>query len=225
MSIQGRHDDAKNATSIFRMTRSSGFDGRVMPIWHDLRVFRRKMGLLERLREKSRLRRLVQAINAALAARGSDSLQWDREDGDCVCHLHVERVGLLEDLRRFAHEGLPSGKARHLPHLLSGRDKHALYLPADFPTPFLVHDGTQDIPVGSAPNLLAELATLDKFLHVESELTLPAEANRVVASQEVVQKFDSKAMYDPLFWAKFGYLVLKKLATSAVEHRLPAILS
>jgi hypothetical protein len=214
----------KGATSIYRMTRSGGFDGRVMPIWHDVTAFAGKMGLLERYREKKKIRSIVDQVNRTLESHGTDPGDWHRGEGEVVVHLHVERIGLLEELRQFVREEMPA-RAREMAHLMSSREKGALFIPVEFARPMLVRTGAQDIPVGSTPALLRELDMIGAVLDAEGVLALPEEAKRVVADKAAVEKFESRATYDPLFWKKFAHMIYRKLAKASRAHRLPIVLS
>lgn len=216
-----------NDTALYRTTRETGFSARVEPIWRNVAQVRKQLGFLGHRKERNRIKRLVTAINDSLATAGVDAAGWDREEGECICHLRVERLGFLEDLRRFAREGLPTNVGRTLLHLLGSREKHALYLPADLERPLLVSDGATDVPAGSSMRLAQELAVIDKYLQVEREFALArmAKANFINASEKDLTSLESKAMFDPLFWAKFGYVVMKKLTEASIESKLPIILS
>ena len=202
---------------IHRLARGAGFQARVAPI----SAAGTSVGWLARLRERRRLRRIADAVNAQLRAAGVDPGDWDRSGGEPVLRLRVEKLGVLEDLRTFAR----ARPALALPHLLEHRERNALYVPADFDPPFAVDFDGDRIPVGSVPRLKRELARVESELNLETALAAGAAVDLSHASETDISKYESLATADPLFWPRFGFLLVRRLARAADEHRYPIIFS
>ena len=166
------------------------------------------------------MKKLVGRINDHLKAIGADLNGWDTPQGKCIVNLRVEKFGVLEDLRAFVRES-DGGLARKCGHLLNGRERNAYALPVDFEQPFLLDQDGDRVPVGSAIRLKEELAAIEKTLHVSDSLSPDKMVSFLHASETDISRYESKVLTDPLFWTKFGFVLLSKLVRSSVESGLP----
>lgn len=209
------------------------FDARVEPFW----LWRKKnnLGFFAAWKKKRRMQAIVRAIREGLAAQDVEAGDWDQGDGEVVCNLRMDRLGVLQDLRLYA-AGLEKKSATEIyqgesdsrfAHLIKNRDRDAYYLPIDFPDPLLVleHETKEFLPVGSAPRLLRELAELNKELRMEKTWKLKAMVDFFQAGEGEIRQFELRFGNDPNFWMKFGFVMLQKLAKKCVETKLPVIFS
>lgn len=216
--------EGRGDSTIHRVAKGSGFDARVEPLMLAVGRRRTESGWIDSWKLRGRRRRLGAAVNDRLAALGIDAGDWDRRTGECAVALKVEKLGVLEELRSTARRE-EAGDAPGFPHLLALRERHALGVPLELPAPFNVEVDGEPVPVVSAPRLMIELQRLDPLLRPGDGRAALALADMMHASESDISKFESQALSDPGFWARFGYMLLTKLARAAVAHRLPIVFS
>jgi hypothetical protein len=91
----------------------------------------------------------------------------------------------------------------------------------DFAEPFDSGEGM----VTSAHRLKVELAEVNRALHIDETFAL-AKAKKldyVDATEKDISLYESKFGTIESFWSKFTYVLLKKVADSCVEQKLPAM--
>jgi hypothetical protein len=208
------------ADTTIRYVNNLDFNARVEPIWHNIKKLRPKLGFIGYFKERFRVKRLVKAVNEGLQKQGVDPAGWDRREGDCVCNMRIEKLGAIHDLRNYARERLPSSP---LPHLLQHRDRNAIYLPLEFTQPFRISDKGRNTAVGSAVNLHKELQAVEALLRAQETLDPQKMVPFMHADSKAIDMYESKMAHDPMFWAKFGYVVLKKLTDMSAKTQLPII--
>lgn len=207
-------------TTMFRVLSPVAFNARVEPIWYNFERVKRKLNVIQAAKERGRVRRIIELVNDDLRRQEVDVNGWDTIEGGCVCNLRLDRRGVLQDLQAYARDCFPDAD---IAHLYVARDKDALYLPIDFPAPIYVRDGKGKVPVGSAARLLKELEMLRPALQSDEFMDTRKMVNYFHAAKKEIAKLDKKAQYDPQFWAKFGIVILGKLAESSVENKMPVI--
>jgi len=210
-------------STLHRLAQGMGFHARVEPLLLGAARRRRESGWWDGWGQRRRLKRLAASVNARLGAAGIDGAGWDRRDGECIVYLRIEKLGLLEDLRSFARQEDASDGSARFPHLLGLRERNALGLPLELPAPLAAELDGDPVPVFSAPRLRAELEALAPALRQGEGQAAVALANMMHASESDISKLESQALSDPLFWVRFGYTVLTKLARAGTESRLPII--
>lgn len=213
-------EDKPSDSTIYRLAKGTGFNARVEPITHNVTRLRKELGWIQYMKERSRVKKLVSRINDHLKSTGIDPGGWDTSQGKCIVNLRVEKLGVLEDLRGFVRED-DGGLARRCGHLLNGRERNAYAIPVDFEQPFLLDQDGDRVPVGSSIRLKAELEGIEKTLHVADSLSPDKMVSFLHASETDISRYESKVLTDPLFWTKFGFVLLSKLVRSSVESGLP----
>jgi hypothetical protein len=209
------------------------FDARVQPFWHALRDKENPLGFFEGWRRKRHLTALLRSVNAAVQAQGVEPGAWDAKDGECVCNLRVDRLGVLQDLRTFAAQEdnqsatevfNGNAESRFL-HLIKNRDRASYYIPVDFAEPLMIHDAEtrEMVPVGSSLRLQRELGLLNKTLRVQETFQIKKMVDYLQATSKDISRYERNFANDPLFWVKFGYILLDKLVRKSVEAGLPII--
>ena len=211
---------AHGDTTIFRILSPMPFNARVEPMWHNVDRIKRKLNLIQWVKERGRVRRIVELVNDGLRGQGLSPDGWDKGDGSCMCNLRLDRRGVLQDLQAYARDCFPDS---NIAHLYVARDKNAFYLPIDFPMPIFVKDGKHDVPVGSAIRLRDEMEILKPALQSDEFLDSKKMVAYFHASQKEVAKLETKAQYDPQFWAKFGAVLLSKLLDASLDNKMPII--
>ncbi len=206
----------KGAVTARASTAVIGFEGRVEPMWLAFAERRAAMGFLERWREKRRLGRIVAAIGRAAAAPGG----WDRKPGGCACNLKVARLGLIKELKNFVKGAVDA------PHLQALRDRPCYLAPFDFAEPLRVDPGggEEAIPVSSAPRVRAELAAVNERLRIDETFAIKKMVDFLDATERDIEVYEKRLGTADGFWAKFAYVLLRKLADVSAEKNLPAIL-
>lgn len=205
-------------TTIFRILSPLQFNARVEPIGFNVERIKRKLNLIQWAKERGRVRRIVEFVNDALRAQGISPEDWDKVEGACVCNLRLERRGVLQDLQAYARDCFPDSS---IVHLYVARDKNAYFLPVDFPTPISVKDGKSVVSVGSSVRLRAEMEILKPALQSDEFLDSRKMVDYFHASRKEVAKLDTKAHYDPQFWAKFGAVLVSKLVDVSLKNKMP----
>lgn len=211
-------------STLFRTASNVGFNARVEPMLHALECLRPKLGFFEYRRRRKKLQGLVEGIDGQLARQGAGGMAWASAAGGCVCNLRVARLGLLNDLRKFAaREAGPDGADR-FPHLIRHRDRNAYYLPVRFSQPFTLEPEPGDtVPIGSVPVLAEEMAELNRQLRVESTFRLTQMVDFLDATPADINQYESKHGTAGPFWVKLGYVMLQKLVRKSLESSLPII--
>ena len=210
-------------STIYRLARGTGFNARVEPIWHNVTRLRRSLGIIQYMRERVRVKRLVSKVNGQLKAWGLDPGGWDTPQGRCVVNLRIEKFGVLEDLRSFVRQDAGGGLAERSPHLLNHRERNAYYVPLDFDRPFLLGREPDAIPIGSSIRLRKELQEIEEVLHVKDSLSADKMVDYLHASQSDITRYESEMLTDPMFWTKFGCVLLTKVARTSAETGLPVV--
>jgi hypothetical protein len=206
----------KGAAATEPRTAVLGFDARVEPLWLGYAERRAELGFFERWRERRRLGRIARAAGrAAGSAEG-----WDRTAGACVCNLRVARMGLVKELKNHVRE---SGD---WPHLQALRDRPCYLVPLDFARPLNVDPGGggEPLPVASAVRVKAELAALNERFRIDETFAIKKMVDFLDATERDIEVYERKLGTSEGFWAKFAYVLLKKLADTSAEKGLPAIL-
>lgn len=209
------------------------FDARVEGFWQPLKDPRHPLGFFESWRKKRRLTALLRTLNAGIAAQEAAPGAWDQKQADPICNLRIDRLGVLQDLRTFAaHQDNQSAtevfegaaESRFL-HLIKNRDRTSYYVPVDFAEPLMIHDPDthEMIPVGSGPRLLRELALLNKTLRVQETFQIKKMVDFLQATSKDLARYEANFAHDPLFWVKFGFILLDKLARKSAESGLPIV--
>ena len=198
-----------------------GFDGRVEPMWLSYAERRPTMGFLERWREKRRLGRIVGAIGRAAGAPEG----WDLRPGGCACNLKVARMGLIKEFKSFVEGAVGADVAKGWPHHQALRDRPCYLLPFEFDAPVKVDPGggEESIPVASAPRVRAELAAVNERLRIDETFAIKKMVDFLDATERDIAVYEKKLGTSEGFWAKFSYVLLKKLADASVEKKLPVI--
>lgn len=210
-------------STIYRLAKGTGFNARVEPIWHNLSRIRKTIGWIQYVRDKSKLKKLIGRVSEHFKEINVAADGWDTTQGKCVVNLRVEKLGVLEDLRTFVKQDSSGRLAAKAGHLLNHRERNAYYLPVDFEKPFVVDQDGDKIPFGSSVRLRQELEAIDQVLCSSDSLAADKMVNYLHASETDISRFESKVLMDPLFWTKFGYVLLMKLARSSAESGLPII--
>lgn len=229
-------DKTPAPATVDSSNRKMLFDARVQPFWLWHRNPRKILGLFDaEYKKRRRYEAIVRAIGQGLQEQGIDPAGWDQRDGECVCNLKVDRLGVLQDLRMFAGEldqksttDIYEGKVdSRFVHLIRNRDRDAFYLPIDFPEPMLIleHETREYLPVGSAVRLQRELDLLNREIRIEKTFKLKGMVDFFQAGDEEIRQFDLRFGNDPQFWMKFSFVLLQKLAKKSVECGFPILFS
>lgn len=199
-----------------------GFDGRVEPMWLSYAERRPRMGFLERWREKRRLGRIVGAIGRAAGAPEG----WDRAPGGCACNLKVARMGLIKEFKNLVQGVVDAETLKGWPHYQVVRDRPCYLVPLDFAQPVKVDPGggEEPIPVASAVRVRAELAGINERLRIDETFAIKKMVDFLDATERDIAVYEKKLGTSDGFWAKFAYVLLRKLADVSVEKKLPAII-
>ncbi|MBI3272223.1 MAG: hypothetical protein HYZ53_24745 [Planctomycetes bacterium] len=214
-------------------TSQMPFDARVQPYWYPLHDRQHPLGFFGGWKRKRQLTTLLHAINGAIRRQAVEPADWAAKESDCVCNLRIDRLGVLQDLRTFAAQQdnqsateIYSGSAEsRFTHLIKNRDRRSYYVPVDFPEPIMIHDAdTRDLlPIGSSVRLLRELLTLNKILRVQDTFQIRKMVDFLQATAKDISRYETTYANDPLFWVKFGYILLDKLARQSVDGGLPIV--
>lgn len=214
-------------STLYRIARDVGFNARVEPIWYSYGRLRARMGFFERWREKRRIRKLLSAVGTELRARGANPNGWEDRPGECVCNLRVARAGLVAELQNYLRDRLSPEEFAPWKHLMAQRDRNAYILPVDFADPFDLPSKEGPGPTGftSARRVAANLVEVNRALRIDETFAL-AKAKKVDymdATERDISAYESRFGTMEGFWAKFAYVLLKKLSETAIEKKLPVI--
>lgn len=213
--------------TTLRIQTGLGFNARVEPIWYTYSRLEPRLGFFERWREKRRTRRLVAEVNHTLRKAGVDPAGWDDRPGGCVCNLRVARQGMVAELKRFVRDALGAPAARELAHLQALRDSACVLLPVEFPSPFTTSPlgGEDAVPVASAARVKEELGKVDAELRITATFAIKKMVDFLDAAEKDISAWESRYADIENFWAKFAFVLLRKLTDVSVEKRLPVILA
>jgi hypothetical protein len=210
------------------------FDARVEPFWKGFLSRKDKMGVFEQRREKKRLQKVVDTVNAAFQAEGLPQQKWDTETGEPVCHIRIDKLGVFQDLRRYA-ASLENKEAENVmqdwtvdtsfPHLLRHRERKSYYIPVGFAHPIKIEEEEKGnwTLVGSVLSLAAELGEINRNLKVQDSFQIKKMVDFLQVTEKDITKFESRTYEPEKFWLNFGFLVIQKLVRKAWEHELPII--
>lgn len=220
--------DPRKDSAIYRIDRGVGFNARVEPFWYTFERLSPRLGLLERWREKRRLRKVVVEMDEELVSQGGEGLDWDAQTGGCVCNLRVAKGGLVWELQNSLRSfGAVLSKEKKWAHLNAHQDQTFYLLPVDFEEPFeleMIANG-KPIGVGSAVQLARELDEVDAILRVEEKFALARLKNVdfLDANERDISMYESRLAFSDQFWPMFAYVMLRKLADTGIEKKLPVI--
>jgi hypothetical protein len=193
-----------------------GFEGRVEPLWLSYAERRADLGFFERWRENRRLKRIAASVRRASGAPPG----WDRQAGGCACNLKVARMGLVKELKNFVQGAVEA------PHLQALRDRPCYLAPFEFAAPLRVDPGggEEPVPVASAPRLRAELAEVNQKLRIDETFAIKKMVDFLDATEADIGIYEKRFGTAEGFWAKFAYVLLRKLSDASAEKKLPAVL-
>jgi hypothetical protein len=223
------------ATEIIAWGKTKrAFDARVEPIWFRLLKTKKSCSPADFAEKKKAIDRTIALANASIRGQGAEPGNWDTVEGECVANIRIDRLAALHDLRVQAAkiegsspQAVAEGKAgSRFAHLIKGRDRFSYYLPVDFPAPFeieLKEGGGGKVPIGSSVRLSAELAELNRALKAEGTFKIANMVDFLEASAEDMAKYEAHFNIGGAFWAKFGFVILSKLARKSIEHNMPII--
>lgn len=199
-----------------------GFDGRVEPFWLGYAERRSRLGFFERWREKRRLGRIAAEVGRAAGAPEG----WDRRAGACACNLRVARMGLIKEFKNYVAGAVDPETLKGWPHVHALRDRPCYMVPMDFDQPFKAGGGggEEPVPVASAVRVRAELAAVDERLRISETFAIKKMVDFLDATERDIGVYERKLGTSEGFWAKFAYVLLRKLADVSAEKNLPAIL-
>jgi len=217
MMDQDARKRVKDST-LYRIARDIGFNARVEPYWHSFERLRHRLGFFERWREKRRLKRIAVAIRTQLGDG-----DWLDLRGECVCNLRVAKIGLVAEFQEYLRTHAPAERLTAWKHLMAQRDRNAYMLPVEFREPFSVNPS--EVSVTSAARMAEELKAVNDLFHIDETFAL-AKARKVDyldATERDISSFESRFGSLEGFWAKFAYVLLRKLSETSVEKGMPAI--
>lgn len=216
MSPMERPNRRLKDSTMYRIARDIGFNARVEPFWYSFERMRPRMGFFERWRERRRLKKLVASIRTQLGDGA-----WVERTGECVCNLRVAKLGLVAELQEYLRSNAPEDHVGQWKHLMAQRDRNAYLIPADFDEPFAV----EGVWVTSAPRVAGDLKEVNRLLRIDETFAL-AKAKKVDyldATERDISSYESRFGSLEGFWAKFAYVLLKKLADTSLDKGMPAI--
>lgn len=213
---------------LYRIDRMVGFNARIEPYWKAFDELAPQMGFFEKIKRKGKTRKTVGSIDDALKAMGVSPDGWDGGSGECVCNLRVAKMGLVAELKRLARNVHEGDAAAKWPHLMTLRDAGAMVVPRDFTRPITVNLGRRredSMVVISASGLKADLKSLDARLRVSETFAIKKMVDFLDATERDISIYESRFGSEEGFWAKFAFILLRKLADTALQHKLPAMLA
>lgn len=209
------------------------FDVRVEPFLFSLENSRKKIGFFKYQREKLRLLRTIDMIRRALGKTQNTPPPWARTEGDCVCHIKVAKLGVLQELKDYAarldnvhiHAIKTGGAPTRFPHLIEINEQQGFIVPEDFSYPILakLRKMSGQFPVLSSYRLQSELAEINKVLNVEKTFRIEKMPRFMETKDDDIAHFEASFNVGGDFWCKFGFLILTKVVEQSIEHKLPAI--
>ena len=211
-------------TTLRRIAGGAGFNARVESFRFTFSSLESKMGFFERRRERSRLDRIVKSINKQIRRQKADPGPWDTLPGGCVCNLRVAKMGLVRELKTWLSTGRETAPT-DWPHLHALRDRPCMLVPVAFPAPVSADPGggEEPIPVASAIRGRAELGEIDELFRIGETFALKKMVDYLDATERDIALYESRLGTSEGFWAKFSYVLLKKLMDVSVEKNLPVL--
>ena len=215
----------KPDTTFYRTQRGSGFDARIEPIWLTYTKLESSLGFFERRRERKKVERVLDVLNAALVGQKANPAGWADAKGECVCHLKVAKMGLIKELKTWLKLGTDGQAEARWPHLHALKDRPCLLIPVSFAKPVFVESsgGEDPLPVASAPQLREELAQVNEQFRVEAGFAIKKMVDYMDATDRDIAIYEQRLGQQEGFWPRFVYVLLKKLADMSVDKKLPAI--
>ncbi len=215
----------KEKDTTYRLTRTTGFNARVEPIWMHFDKTKDQRGMLGSFLEKRRVKGIISAIHDHLAAQRAAASDWDRDEGECVGNMKIAKMGLLQELRDAVGRRIPPRKMPQIEHFTRVRESNSFCIPVDFPQPFEVPGATSKevIPICSSVRLAKELELVGEMLGVARKMNPAKMVPFMLMKEDDVAKADQKALSDVTFWPSFTFCILKKLADLSVEKNLPIV--
>lgn len=212
-------------TTLRRITGGAGFNARVESFWNTFGKIESGMGFFERRRERGRLGRIVKSINTQIVGQKSAPDGWEKQAGDCVCNLKVAKMGLVKELKNWLKTGSDEEPSARWPHLYALRDRPCMLVPVRFARPLLVDPGggEEAIPVASAAGLQEELADVNRQFRIDETFAVKKMVDYMDATVRDISIYESKLGTSEGFWAKFCYVLLKKVSDVSVEKKMPVI--
>lgn len=210
-------------TTLRRIAGGAGFNARVEPFWNTFAKIESRLGFFERRRERGRLERILKSVRRKIVAQKGDPGGWSDQTGDCVCNLRVAKMGLVRELKSWLKNGSEGDPPAMWPHLHLLRDRPCMVVPVPFATPFSVEPGSDEeaIPVVSADRLKSELAEINAAFRIDETFAIKKMVDYMDATDRDIALYEKRLGMSEGFWAKFSYVLLKKLADVSVEKRLP----
>jgi hypothetical protein len=214
-------------TTFRRAGKGPGFDGRVEPLWHAYDGAKRGMGFFERWGERSRVKGVARDVTAGIVRQKGNPGGWDRVPGERVCNLKVARMGLVRELKTWLKNATEGASEQRWPHLSVLRDRPCLIVPPEFTQPFQVlpKGAEESVPVASAAGLKRELAEVNAELRIDESFAIRKMVDFMDAKEAEIAGFEKRCGQQEGFWAKFSYVLLRKLADVSLDNRLPAFLA
>jgi len=213
-------------SALYRIAKDVGFNARVEPLWYTYRRLESGMGFFEKHRERRRLRRIVEGVNAGLRAAGAAVSAWDDRPGACVCNLRVAKIGLLRELKTYVEERSGADAPTRWPHVFALRDRPCLLVPLEFPRPLTADPGGREepFPAASSMNARRELGEINERLRIDETFALKKMVDYLDATERDISIYESRFGTSEGFWPKFCYVLIKKIVDVSAEKGLPAIL-
>jgi hypothetical protein len=214
-------------TTFRRAGKGPGFDARVEPLWHAYDGVRRGLGFFERWGERARVKGVARDVNAGIVRQKGNPGGWDRTGGERVCALKVARMGLVRELKTWLKNATEGASERRWPHLSVLRDRPCLLVPPAFALPFQVmpRGAEESLPVASAAGLAAELSEINGEFRVDETFAIRKMVDFMDAKDAEIAGFEKRCGTQEGFWAKFSFVLLRKLAGASLEKGLPAFLA
>ena len=227
MKIEKKANPSPKDSAIYRIDRGVGFNARVEPFWYTFERLAPRLGFVQRWREKRRLRKVVSEMNEHLVKQGVEGLDWEAQEGGCVCNLRVAKGGLVWELQNCLTSLGGTGSDKKWPHLMAYQDQTFYLLPVEFEEPFeleIVVNG-KPIGVGSAVKLSWELEKVNEVLRVEETFALAKlkKVDFLDATENDISMYEARLAFTDQFWPMFSYVMMRKLSDTCVEKNLPVI--
>jgi hypothetical protein len=210
-------------TTLRRIAGGAGFNARVEPFWNTFGKVESRLGFFERRRERGRLERILKSIRRQIVSQKGDPGDWSDRTGECICNLRVAKMGLVRELKTWLKTGSEGDASAKWPHLNVLRDRPCMIIPVPFAAPVSAEPGGDEepIPVASAERLKAELAEVNAEFRIDETFAIKKMVDYMDATDRDIALYEKRLGTSEGFWAKFSYVLLKKLADVSVEKRLP----
>ncbi len=215
----------KPETTFYRAQNQAGFDARVEPVWHTYSQIEAAMGFFDRRRERKKVEHVIDAVNSKVVGQKVNPGGWEKNAGDCVCHLRVAKMGLIKELKNWLKVGLDGQAESRWPHLHVLRDRPCLLVPLPFARPISADPGggEEPLPVASAPAIREELADINKKFRIDETFALKKMVDYMDATERDIAIYEQRLGSQDGFWPKFAYVLIRKLADVSADKKLLAI--